>query len=500
MSYTTDNPTLNTGVVNTLFGRRQIFTSVDVITRDNVISVVNEALSCHILNLCEEDYLYWYRRGLQPILARKKEIRPEINNKIVVNNANQVVVFKNGYFLTKPAFYVSRKEDEEITQKVKELNEYLYTSGKQQADNEVVNWFHTVGVGALLIEPNRENRPTKPVNVYSLDPRSAFVVYSLRPGNRPVMGVNMVIVDDEKVKLDVFTEDAVYRISGGIRGRMVTNDPVVEATAISVDSVEPNPVGEIPIVEYTYNENRMGAFENAIPLMDAINLAESNRLDGVEQFIQSLCVAVNCDFEEGVNANTIRQAGMIKLKNYGENKADFKILSEQLDQSQTQVTIDDLYTQMLEKCAVPSSVRDGGSTSDNVGAVYLRSGWALADTAARNTEDLFKVANKRFDKVFLNILKRKTGLEIDIDDFELQFTRNEMSNLLVKTQGAMNMKELGFAPEIAFARSGLSNDPLNDIAISRKYIDAKWGANDNAEVIDENRTDLVADGLGGEVV
>lgn len=177
-----------------LNGRRKIYTAAPEINAENVIAEVNHALAYHIKNFIEEDYLYWYRRGKQPIVNRTKEIRPEICNKVVINNADMVVTFKNGYFLTKPAFYVCRKDDEGIATKVKDLNEYLYTSGKNAVDNEVINWFHTVGLAALLIEPNK-NGTENPVNVYALDPRSAFVVYSLRPGNKPMMGINMVVDD-----------------------------------------------------------------------------------------------------------------------------------------------------------------------------------------------------------------------------------------------------------------------------------------------------------------
>ena len=57
--------------------------------------------------------------------------------------------------------------------------------------------------------------------------------------------------------------------------------------------------------------------------------------------------------------------------------------------------------------------------------------------------------------------------------------RNETANVLVKTQAAMNLKELGFSPELAFAKSGVSNDPVADVANSEKYIKAKWGSQDN---------------------
>ena len=474
-----------------LAGRRKIFSTAAEITDENVVQEVNSALVYHLQNIYEEEYLYWYRRGIQPILARQKEIRPEINNKVVINNADMVCHFKNGYFLTKSCFYSARKSDEEITDKVKELNEYLFLSGKQDADNEVTDWFHTVGLGVVYVQPDQELGAI----AYALDPRCAFVVYSMYAGNKPLMGVNVVNYNGV-IYVDVYTESKVYKMVGGATGTSMVYDTKLPevCTVTSIDSVYPNAIGEIPIIEYQYNSNRMSSFENSISIMDTINLIESNRADGIEQFIQSLVVAVNCDLPEGETANSIRQSGMIVLKSVGENKADFKILSEQLDQKQTQTTLDDLYTQMLEKCGVPSSIRDAGSTSDNVGAVYLRNGWAVADTDARNTEDLFRKSNRLFDKVFLKILNKTKGLELNWADFELKFPRNDMSNMIAKTQAALNMKALGFAPELAFERSGLSNDPLNDASMSKDYIEATWkkGAIDpaNERTVPENTDEV----------
>lgn len=469
-----------------LSGRRKIFTSVEEITAENVVVEVNRALRLHFMNFNEEEYLFWYRRGIQPILGRVKEVRPEINNKIVVNNANQVAIFKNGYFLTKPATYVSRKKDEAIVNKVKELNEYVYASGKPQADNEVVNWFHTVGVGAIYVKPNKDD--TKPFEVYALDPRSAFVVYSLNPGNEPVMGISMVTVDETKVYIDVYTKTKVFRVLGSL-GSQKQYQEQVTAIASSVMDVQPNVLGEIPIVEYQYDENRMGSFEVAIPLMNSINLVESNRLDGIEQFVQSLVVLYNCELEEGQTANTIRENGLICLKsNNGDaNKADIKVLSEELDQIQTQTTLDNLYEQVCDKCGMPYISKNSGGTSDNGSAVYLRNGYQQADTAARTTTDLFKKSNAYFDRIVLAILKKKHRFELNPADFELYIEHNTVSNLLVKTQAALNMKSLGLAPQIALERSGLSNDPLTDIELSKDYIFETWKPSKKVEKIAEDK-------------
>nr|DAR40305.1 MAG TPA: Portal [Caudoviricetes sp.] len=443
--------------------------------------------------MMEMDYLYWYRRGDQPILNRQKTVRPEINNKVVENHASEIVAFKNGYFLTQPAFYISRKEDSAVTEKVKRLNEYLYLSGKQQADNLVTDWFHTVGIGIVYVTPYSDEEC--PVRAYALDPRSAFVVYSRNPGNEPLMGVNIVISEKTEVIFDVFTRQKVFRVSGGITGEIVTGTPIV-GTAVEVLSEESNILNEIPIIEYQYENTRAGSFEPVIPLLDQINNIQSNRVDGIEQFIQSLMIFYNCQLGEDEEGNQItpayiRQAGAIFLKSIGQDKADLKILSEQLDQTQTQVIVDNMYQQILTICGMPSTTKGGTSTSDTGQAVFLRDGWEQANTFARNTGDLFKVSNKYFDRIFIKILNRKTDLDIKLSDFELQFVRNETANVLVKTQAAMNLKELGFSPELAFAKSGVSNDPVADVANSEEYIRLKWGAQDNTEVIDESRTEEV---------
>ena len=463
---------MNNVITNNMFGRLDIYASFDEITPDNVVEELNSALVYHVQNLLQENFLYWYRRNLQPILYRKKEVRPEIMNIVQENHADEIVTFKNGWFLQSPAFFVSRRKG--VQNKVNKLNEYLYRSGKQQADNEIINWFHTVGKGVLYVQPNDD--PDVPFVAYSLDPRSAFNVYSLRPGNEPVMGVNFVVAD-EKAKFDVFTRQFVFHLSGTTTGKMMTtqiNGDFI-ATAVNVDSVEPNVLGYIPIIEYRYNDINMGAFESVLPLLDAINTVQSNRIDGVEQFIQSLAIAVNCQFDEDTTANDIRKAGMIVLKSIGENKADFKILSEQLDQEQTQVLVDYLYSQVQRICAVPFVDRQGRAYDSTGSAAMVTSGWFQAAAAARNTEDLFKKSNRYFERIIVDILRRKNILDISLNDFDLEISREETVNVQSKAQAFQTLMAAGFHPELAAKKSGVSNDPAADMKMSEAYLRMIWG-------------------------
>ena len=234
-------------VRNDMFGRLDIYSTYDDITEENLVAELNEALVYHVKNMLQEEFLYWYTRGVQPILNRHKDIREDILNIVQVNTAAEVVDFKNGYFITQPCTYVSRRKG--VQTKLKKLNEYLYRSGKQDCDNKVADWFHRVGKGVLYVEPTDD--PEVPFVSYALDPRSAFVVYSLKPGNKPVMGVNFVTRDGVAM-FDVFTESTVFHLRGTIRGKMMTtmknHDYLVTATELV--NAEPNVLGYIPIIEY----------------------------------------------------------------------------------------------------------------------------------------------------------------------------------------------------------------------------------------------------------
>lgn len=454
-----------------LFGRVDIYTGVDKITAENVVDEVNSALVYHLQNVAEEEYLYWYRRGMQPILYRKKERNEFVLNKVIENHAEEIVTFKNGYFLQEPVKYVSRKNG--AKNKVDKLNEYLYRSGKHEADNSVADWFHMVGKAALFVEPVDD--PDIPIRSYALDPRSAFVVYSKRPGNAPVFGVN-IVVDGESTYIDVFTNESIFRLFGTYTPKQTTPWQSYQCMATDLLSTEKNYLGHIPIIEYRYNSVNMSAFESAISLLDEINNVQSNRCDGVEQFIQSLAVAVNCQFDEGITAADIRKAGMVALKSVGEAKADFKILSEELDQQQTQTLVDNLYDQALRICAMPTSASNGRGTYDSTGlAAIFNNGWEQAASAARNTEDLFKRSNRYFDEIFIDVLRKKGILDIKATDFEMNFVRNETAGAQSKAQAMQTMLAAGMHPELAFAKSGISNDPVADVKMSEKYLNMIWG-------------------------
>lgn len=466
-------------MMNNLHGRLPIYTSIEYFDPEDlgsVVAEVNEALAVHAMNLEQMEYLYWYRRGITPIYEKEKEIRDEINHKVSSNIAGSIVDFKDGYFLTQPATYIPRKGKEDMADKVSLLNEFLYRSGKHDADNELVDWFHTVGKADLFVKSVDDD--DMPFEAYALDPRSAFVVRSTRPGNEPVYAGYSVIQDGELV-VDVWDKRNLYRCRGMKVPKMTSPIKDLLTTVYEVTEVIPNPLGMIPIIEYQHNSVWMGAFENAIDLFDAIDWLQSGRVDAVDQFVQSLLVFYNCELGEDENGDPItpsyvRAAGAIFLKSVGDNKADLKEISSQLDQSQTQVLVNNLYDTALSICGMP--VTSNAFPGDSTGlAIELRDGWTICEMNARNTEDLFKKSNRQFDKIIVKILNDKGILDINLADFELHFTRNELRAVQSKAQALNTLLASGLHPTLALAKSGISADPVSEYELSKEYMGLRWG-------------------------
>lgn len=195
-----------------LFGRQMITTPVDRITEDNILEVLQNAGIVHSVNKQAIEFLYDYCRGKQPIFDRRKEVRPDICNKVCENRANEIVSFKVGYLCGEPIQYVSRKTDEEITNSVLAINDYLLSESKDALDRELIEWTEICGTGYRLVLPNEDDSAESPFEIFTLDPRYTFVIYSNKVGKKPLAGVYFSVVDNV-VTYSVYTETEYYEIA-----------------------------------------------------------------------------------------------------------------------------------------------------------------------------------------------------------------------------------------------------------------------------------------------
>lgn len=463
------------GYGKALFGRRVIYTDETKITEANVVDVVRNAFLTHLINRDDINYLYNYYKGKQPILERIKTVRPEINNKVVVNYANEIVSFKVGYLISEPVMYVALSDKNE---EVKTLNDYMYQVGKQSQDQEVLEWNHICGTAYRYVqanEPSDVDKGDTPFDLFTLDPRNTFNIYSSTFKRNRMAGVTYTVSDAEKAikHFVVYTKDLIFEFDddGGDTEKAF--------------SVRANPLGEIPIYEYPANNARLGAFEIVLPLLDAINRCESNRLDGIEQQIQSFLKFINCDLDNDGLAN-LAQYGAIKIKSDEGRQADVQAVVTDFSQDGAQVNKDDLYTAVLTICGMPAQ-GNGQSISANNGAILIQNGWSQAEARAQASETMFKSAERLMLNLVLKICKTvgKDNIDLRTSDIDAKFKRHNYENVQVKAQVLCEMLNTPRVhPKLAFESCGLFSDPENAYLESEKHYQEtleKWEIEDNPD-------------------
>lgn len=460
-----------------LRGRRQIFTSEAEITRENVVDVLEKALAIHRLNRAEILFLKKYERGEQPILQREKTYHAEINNKIVVNIANQIVTFKTSEFAGEPIMYVSRssglreeaKGDVTVPELVACVNSMMLAEGKQTKDLKLAHEMFTCGVGYRLAYHDTGRRGEEyldeaPFEMYVPDTENTFVVRRSDVTKRVVMGVTYVYKDPpmNEVEYTVYTPKSTFTISGM---------PGADGGGLKIASEVKHNFGMVSLIEYPCNPNYMGAFEPVVPLMDAINLTQSNRLDGIEQFIQALMVFDGVDISRD-DFLELKDLGAIKLPatEGGNGGKKLYYLNEQLDQSQTQTLVNDMYQTILQIVGMPSQGDASSGDSSNNGAVIMKNGWWHAEARMLETQSMWKEAETEFLKVVLKICADTNTLAgLKLSDLEPRFWRQSYEDLLVKTQSFSTLRSAGMPAIQAFTFSHLSRDPESDALVYDEY-------------------------------
>jgi SPP1 family phage portal protein len=446
------------------YGREPIYTDETAVTAENLLDVLQKAFKVHTLNRSDIDYLYNYYKGKQPIFERTKEFRKDICNVVVENHANEIVSFKTGYLMSNAIQYVSRDGDVRNVDAVDALNKYMQAASKASCDRVLAEWFAICGVAYRIVlkRDDAEGGDVNPIMAYNLDPRNTFVVYSSGIGHEPMLGVSYVQHGDGSVILSCYTKTEYFKVGYPATVGLNGMGAIQEHTE--------HILGDIPIIEYLQNPARLGAFETVLTQLDALNIISSNRLDGVEQFIQSILVTKGIDLidDSGEKIDLYAQLREMLGLNLPAD-GDAKYLTQELNQTQTQTLVDYLYQSVLVACGMPN--RNGGSsTSDTGTAVTMRDGWADAEARAKDTEQMFEPSERRFLGIVLRILDATRHITLANDDIAIVFTRRNYENMQNKAQVFATLRAIeSFPPLLAYEISGITPDPTRGWLMEQEY-------------------------------
>ena len=465
-----------------LLGRKRIYTDVGEITADNIIGVLQDAISLHAENAAVISYLLRYEKGIQP-LVRKKVIRKDIDIKVTDNIANQVTEFKLGYNWGNPITYVQRGNrdaagnppgpDDDAISMLNEMNDAEAAFAK---DQELARYVEVCGIGYQMIGVKRVKDESSAFDLYTLNPLYAFVVYANDIAETPLMGVTFRKLKDGDVYYTCITADTWYEIRNLTE---IVNGQPITSWDFGPRSGERNPLGIVPIVEYIRAYDRMGCFERQIADMDALNVEVSDFANSVAQNTQEIWWGNDFEFPKDTDGNAKKpQSGqwlMTKTLANG-TKPLIQPLSSTFDYAGVQANIESKRNTILQKCYVPLQTDPGGGSTAN--AMSLSSGWSAAENSALKEEQIIKRSKMMLLRLELAAIQLRGDwysgtpiLDLKLSDITPKFTRLKTYDLGTKTNSMIAMIKAGINGRVAMQTVDLFPDVAQAWNDSREMVE-----------------------------
>lgn len=467
-----------TSIPSRLMGRTRIFTDLthdELSDEAKLRKDLGRALGIHAENARAIRYLQRYYLAQHPaILTREKRVRPDVDNRVVVDYAYAFTRDITGYFLGKNVRYVHRatfnaadvaeppadrpgessnavddtrsaamlneQASEPGRREVERLTHIFDIENKNQVDLEVATDMSINGVGykGLFVESSPRNGTH--LHLRHLNPETTFVVYSAGDILEPMYAVsywsnNPVDAAEAATYVRVYTptKQFDYKTHGDL-----TSFGAVGATGLETPKATDIDLGGyLPIVEYRNNAYALGDWEMAITLMDAIDTLASDGVNDIEQFVQSVLVAIGLEFNEETQA-TLNNIGVLNIPQLPPGMPyppELRYITPQLDAESGASMRDYIEATLRVIVGVPDRKTRGGGGGDTGDAVFLRDGWQDIDLVAANKESSFVLSEREALNVALYILKTYDEIgELTSADVEIKFNRNKSSNAQSKVQ------------------------------------------------------------------
>lgn len=447
------------------YGRKIAYADVEEITEYNILDVLSDCIGIFNWNKTIIKYLWDYKNGDQPIRYRSKRMRDDVNNPIVENHAWEIVRFKNGQTNGEPIQCVGTTKDESINAEVDKFNRYCNASGKHSRDISSGEWTSAVGTGFKAVQ--RRKGADIPFRITVPTPMNTFMIYSSYT-EEPLLAVQELKDTDGERYFLCFSDTYEYRVKNS---HLQTLDVSEDGTEIKSKL---HAFGGIPIIEYPNNQCRVSDVELVIDLLDAINNMQSNRMDAIEQFVQSWVKFVNCSIDKETFREMKLAGALVVKSNNGENKADVDIIAQELNQTESQVAKKDLWDNALTISAIPN--KEGNTGGDTQGAVELRNGWDFSKQAAKLKDPYIIDSERRLNAVIRNVIRQsgKDECKFGEMDYEVQISHSPTDNMAVKSQVYQMLVQSGIHPLIAITTCGLWTDSEKVYLASKPYLDVLY--------------------------
>ena len=435
---------------------------------ETIIQIMNTVTQLHEKNKTECKYLMDFKKGIQDIYIDKvKHTRTEIDNHTVENWAYAFIDFKKCFLLGKPIQYTQLSENS--SEEIATLNKYCKYEDKKTKDMDIYEDILTCGRGFRYTnsdEPkNEDEAPFELINpeveytevVYSSGIRHEQLFAFIETPMQYVASEQNLETGEYEDIIKYYSEYTIY-----LRNRMFRVDDKIGSIQKIEKSDKLIAIKEHIITEYYINKQRISLIEIGKDLFNDINYLESLDKDDMEQFVNAIMVFTNAEVDEDA-LSEIKDLGAVSISSTEGRDAKVDLLQQRLKASDTQTYYNRLLTSLHQILGVPMSTDNGSQTSGDTGKAKLTGqGYTMAGIRIEGDENMFDMCDRKCLKTILAICNNSSKSEIKelkASEIESKFSRDTSDNLLIKTQGLLNLYSCDIPREIANTVVNLFNNP-----------------------------------------
>lgn len=362
-----------------------------------------------------------YYKGDHEILKRQID-SGKPNNKLVVNYAKLITDNATGYFMGIPVTYES--DDKQLIDKVFEI---LDSNVEEDVNFELAKSISMCGRAYELVYADEDAG----VRFKEVDKKTIIPVYSDDITEELVFAIRKYQTEDiltgqktEKAEIFTASEIIYYHSPNGQFAEYARSDHYF---------------GEVPVIEYTNNNELMGDFEVVLSLINAYNKGQSDTANDFEYFTDAFLVLYGMEATQSEDIEEVKEKRVFLLSEGGRAEWLIKDINDQATEN---------YKTRLQKdinriSQVPdlSDEQFAGNVSGEAMKYKL---WGLEQIASTKERKFKSPLIKRLRMIthFLNI----KGGQYDYNKINLKFHRNipknliELVDMIMKLSGLLSEK------------------------------------------------------------
>jgi phage portal protein, SPP1 family len=370
--------------------------------------LLNYCINQHQSEFFRLEKLSDYYDGKQDILKRMKDSNAAPNNKVLINHAKYVTDMNVGFMVGNPVAYTSSDDIQPI------LDAYTKVDIVSH-DTELEKDLSVFGVGYELIYLNQDPL-TKELyaDIKCIDPRGIFLVTDDTIDANPLFAVHYQPVYDLRGAVDYY----LVKYYNDNRVITYTCDSVGFGSYELIKAL-PHYFKAVPVIEYRNNEERQGDFEQAISLIDAYNLLQSDRLNDKEAFVDAILVILGFDLQDGDGERLAKERLLINTNAPGESSVSY--LTKSMDESSVAILRDSLLEDIHKITYIPN-MNDKNFSGNVSGEAMKYKLFGLLQLMSVKSRYMVKGLRQRLE-IFTNYLKI-TNNTIDIDGIKIKLKPN----------------------------------------------------------------------------